>query len=90
METKDDTGHLIWIFGATVQDELGYIDAGRTGRTAGLTIETGFHDSLRIEITIILIGDDLKPPPRTHIFRLKHIVDRTDGVALGAGRTGFR
>ena len=89
METKDDTGHLVWVLGAPIQNELGYIDSGRTGRTAGLTIETCFHDSLRIEIAIVLIRDDLEPATRTHVFRLKHIVDRTDGVALGTGRTGL-
>src|SRR5712692_11340745 len=90
METKDDTCHLVRVLSASVQNELGYIDSGRTGCTTGLTVETGLYNSLRIEIAIVLIGDDLEPPPRTHVFRLKHIVDRTDGVTLGAGCTGFR
>ena len=89
METKDDTSHLIGVLGAPVQNELGHIDSGRTGRAAGLTVETGFHHSLRIEIAIVLIRNDLKPASRTHIFRLKHIVDRADGVALGAGCARF-
>ena len=89
METKDDTGHLVWMLGAPIQNELRHIDSGRTGRTAGLTIETGLHDSLRIQIAIVLIGYDLEPAPRTHVFRLKHIINRTDGVTLGAGRAGF-
>ena len=89
METKDDTCHFIRMLCAPIQNELGHIDAGRTGGTAGFTIETGLHDSLRIEIAIILIGDDLEPTPRTHVFRLKDIVDRADGVALGACRAGL-
>ena len=28
-------------------------------------------------------------PRRAHIFRLKHIVDRADGIALGTGRAGL-
>ena len=89
METKDDTSHFIRMLGAPIQNELRHIDAGRTGGTARFTIETGLNDSLRIEIAIVLIRDDLEPATRTHVFRLKHIVDRTDGVTLGAGRTGF-
>ena len=90
METKDDTGHLIRMLGASVQNELRYIDSGWTGRTTGLTVETGLHHSFRIEIAILLICDDLEPPTRTHVLRLKHIIDRADGVTLGTGRTGFR
>ena len=89
METKYDTCHLIWMLGATVQNELGHIDSSRTGGATGLAIETGLDDSLRIEIAIVLIGDDLKPAPRTHVFRLKYIVDRTNGITLSAGRAGF-
>jgi len=51
------------MLGAPVQNELGHIDSSRTGRTAGLTVETGLHDSLRIEIAIVLIGNELEPPP---------------------------
>ena len=90
METKDYTSRFIRMLSAPVQNKLGYVDASRTGCTARLAVETGLHDSLRIKIAIVLIGDDLKPPPRTHIFRLKDIVDRTDGVALGASGAGFR
>ena len=89
MESKDDTRHLIRMLGAPIQNQLGDIDAGRTGGTAGLAIEAGLHHSLRIQIAVVLIGDDLEPAARTHVFRLKHIVDRADGVALGAGRAGF-
>ena len=89
METKDESGHLIRMFCAPIQDELRHIDSSRTGCATGFTIETGLYHSLRIEIAVVLIGDDLEPPPRTHVFRLKHVVDRADGVALGAGCTGF-
>src|SRR4029077_4596855 len=90
METKDDTGHLVRMLSAPVQNELGYIDSGRTGCTTGLTVETGLYDFLRIRLAKVLIGYDFEPSPRTHVFRLEHIVHRTDGVTLGAGRTGFR
>ena len=89
MKTKDNACHLVWILGAPIKNELGHIDAGRASSTTGLTIETGFHHSLRIEIAIVLIRDDLKPTPRTHVFRLKHVVDRADGVTLRASRAGF-
>src|SRR5580765_7093160 len=89
METKDDTSGLVRMLGAPIQNELRHIDSGWTGRTTGLTVETGLHHSLRIEIAILLIGDDLEPSPRTHVFRLKDIIDRADSVTLGAGRTGF-
>ena len=89
METKDDTGHLVRMLGAPIQNELRHIDSGRTGRTAGLAVEAGLHNSLRIQIAVVLIRDDLEPTTRTHIFRLKHVVDRADGITLGAGRAGF-
>ena len=89
MKTKDDTCHLIGMLCTPIQDELGDIDTSRAGDTTGLTIETGLHHSLRIEIAVVLIGDDLEPPTRTHVFRLEHIVDRADSVALGAGCAGF-
>ena len=89
METKDDAGHLVWILGTPVQNELRHIDAGRTGCAARLTVQTGLYHSLRIEIAIVLIRDNFEPATRTHVFRLKHIVDRTDGITLGACRTGF-
>ena len=89
METKDDASHLVRMFDAPVQNELRHIDSSRAGRAAGLTVETSLHDSLRIEIAIVFIGDDLEPAPRTHVFRLKHVVDWADGVALGAGCAGF-
>ena len=89
METKDGSSHFVWILGAPVQDELRYIDTCRTGCAARLTVQTGLHDSLGIQIAIILIRDDFEPAPRTHVFRPKYIVDRADSVALGAGRTGL-
>ena len=89
METKDKAGHLIWMLCAPIQNELRDIDTSRTGGTTGLAIETGLHHSLRIEIAVVLIGDDLEPATRTHVFRLEYIVDRADGVALGAGCAGF-
>src|SRR6267143_81446 len=90
METKNDTSHLVRVLSAPVQNELRHIDPNRASGTTGLTVETGLYDSLRIEIAIVRVGDDLEPPARAHVFRLKHIVDRTDGVTLGAGRAGFR
>ena len=89
METKDDACHLVRMLGAPVQNELGHIDSGRAGRAAGLTVETSLHDSFRIEIAIVLIGHDLEPTPRTHVFRLKYVVDWADGVTLGTGCAGF-
>ena len=89
METKDESGHLIWMLCTPIQNELRHIDSSRTGGTTGLAIEAGLHHSLRIEIAVVLIRDDLEPASRTHVFRLEHIVDRADGVALGAGCAGF-
>ncbi len=89
METKDKPCHLIRMLCTPIQNELGDIDTSRTSGTARLTIETGLHHSLRIEIAVVRIGDDLEPPTRTHVFRLEYIVDRADGVALGAGCAGF-
>jgi hypothetical protein len=58
------------VLSAPVQNELGYIDSGRTGCTTGLTVETGLTIT-SIEIAIVLIGDDLEPS-RELMFRLKH------------------
>src|SRR5512134_1161502 len=80
----------IWMLGAPIKNELRDIDAGRAGGTAGFAIETGLHHSLRIEIAVVLIGDNLEPATRTHVFRLKHIVNQTHGVTLRAGRAGLR
>ena len=90
METKDDTSRFVRMLSAPIQDELGYVDSSRTSCTTGFTVEAGLHDSLRVEIAIILVGDDFEPATRTHVFRLKHIVDWADGVALGASGAGFR
>ena len=62
METRDDACHLIWMLCTPIQDELGDIDTSRTGGATGLAIETGLYHSLRIEIAVVLIGDDLEPP----------------------------
>ena len=62
METKDESCHLIRMFCTPIQDELGDIDTSWTGGTTGLAIEASLHHSLRIEIAVVLIGDDLEPP----------------------------
>jgi len=62
MKTKDNTCNFVRMLGAPIQNELGHIDPGRAGGATGLTIETGLYNSLRIEIAIVLIGDDLEPP----------------------------
>ena len=50
LERKQPSASLIQLFRAPLEDEFRDIDAGRTNRAAGLTVQTGLHHPLPIQI----------------------------------------
>ena len=78
------------MLGSPLQNQVRDIDAGGTDLAARLTIQTGLHHPLGIQVAIVLGRDDFEPSARTHVLGLKDVVDGADRIALGTGGAGFR
>ena len=61
MQPEHPARCAVGMLGSPLENQIRYIDSGGTDRAARLTIQTGLHHPLGIQVAIVLGRDDLEP-----------------------------